>query len=345
MEYTRLGNTGLTVSRLAMGAMTFTSGDDTLEGIYKTNEDTAGAMVEAALDAGVNFFDTADAYASGQSEELLGRALGDHRPDVVIATKVGFRSGRALGEVGLSRDHIMRSIDRSLERLGVDTIDLYIAHTEDPYTPLDETLRALDDVVRTGKANYIGLSNWRPWRVAEAVARQRAEGLAEFSSVQMHYSAVGRDIEVSTIPMLERFGLGLTTWSPLAGGFLTGKYTPENLDDPNFRLSSFDLLPFDKERGFEVVEAMRSISEQRGCSIPQVAIGWLLAKEAVSSVLVGASTLSQLEDNLGAAETGLTSEEIAAIDELMPPAKPYPYWFVENLADEQMQEALSNRHR
>ena len=340
MQYTTLGNTGLVVSRLAFGAMTFTAGDRSLGAIYKTDAKAADALVGQALDAGINFFDTADAYASGQSERILGAALKSRRDEVVIATKVGFRTGTPLSQAGLSRRHILWSVDESLKRLGTDWIDAYIVHKEDPHTPLEETLVALDAVVRSGKVRYIGFSNWSAWKVAAALEIQKANGLAPFTHGQMHYSLLGRDVERDVVPMMQRYGLGLSVWSPLASGFLSGKYTRDNLGDPDNRYSGFDILPFDKEHGFKLVERMRAIADAHGASVAQVAIAWLLSKKAVTSVLLGASKPHQLQDNLGAADLALTAAEISALDAETVPAPVYPNWFIDNLADQPLAQAL-----
>ncbi|KSV94361.1 aldo/keto reductase [Sinorhizobium sp. GL28] len=340
MQYTTLGNTGLVVSRLAFGAMTFTAGDRSLGAVYKTDAEAADALVGQALDAGINFFDTADAYASGQSERILGETLRARRDEVVIATKVGFRTGAPLSQAGLSRRHILWSVDQSLKRLGTDWIDTYIVHKEDPHTPLEETLLALDAVVRSGKVRYIGFSNWSAWKVAAALEIQKANGLAPFTHGQMHYSLLGRDVERDVIPMMQRYGLGLTVWSPLASGFLSGKYTRENLGDPDNRYSGFDILPFDKEQGFKLVERMRGIADHHGASVAQVAIAWLLSKKAVTSVLLGASKPHQLKDNLGSADLVLTQAEISVLDAETVPAPVYPNWFIDNLVDQPMTQAL-----
>lgn len=341
MQYRMLGNTGLAVSRLAFGAMTFTAGDRSLGTVYKTGAATADALVGQALDAGINFFDTADAYASGGSEQILGKALQGRRAEVVLATKVGFRSGDALVRSGLSRRHILWSVEQSLRRLGTDWIDVYIAHREDPHTPLEETLEALDAVVRAGKVRYLGFSNWSAWKAAAALEWQRANGLAPFTHGQMHYSLLGRDVERDVIPMLQRYGAGMTVWSPLAAGFLSGKYTPGNLADPDHRYAGFDILPFDKAHGFEVVERMRVVAQAHGASVAQVAIAWLLARPAVTSVLLGASKPQQLADNLGAARLALAAEEIAALDAATPLAPIYPNWFAERMTDATLAEAVT----
>jgi aryl-alcohol dehydrogenase-like predicted oxidoreductase len=340
MQYAILGSTGLIVSRLAFGAMTFTQGNRDLGAIYKVGEADADALVGQALDAGVNFFDTADAYAGGESEFLLGRVLKQRRNDMVIATKVGFRTGPALTQAGLSRRHILWSVDQSLRRLGTDWIDVYIVHKEDPLTPLEETLTSLDAVVRSGKVRYLGFSNWSAWKAAAALEIQRANGLAPFTHGQMHYSLLGRDAERDVIPMMQRYGLGLTVWSPLASGFLTGKYTRENLSDPDNRYAGFDILPFDKEHGFQLVERIRAIAQRRGASVAQIAIAWLLGREAVTSVMLGATKPHQLADNLGAAGVKLSEAEMKELDEATPLAPVYPTWFIERLRDTTSDEAL-----
>jgi aryl-alcohol dehydrogenase-like predicted oxidoreductase len=341
MQYALLGNTGLTVSRLAFGAMTFTAGNKALGSVYKVGAELAGELVGRALDAGINFFDTADGYAGGESEELLGAALKSRRDEVVITTKVGFRTGPALTRAGLSRRHILWSVDQSLKRLGTDWIDVYVAHREDPYTPLEETLAALDAVVRAGKVRYLGFSNWSAWKAAAALEIQKANGLAPFTHGQMYYSLVGRDVERDIVPMMRRYGLGLTVWSPLASGFLSGKYTRQTLSDPSNRLSGFDILPFDKEEGFKLVERMRGIASAHGASVAQVAIAWLLARQAVTSVIIGSTRLSQLEDNLAAAAVALTAAEVAELDAATALTPVYPNFFTDNIArDRPVAEAL-----
>jgi aryl-alcohol dehydrogenase-like predicted oxidoreductase len=345
MKYASLGNTGLIVSRLAFGAMTFTAGNRDLGSVYKVGAALADELVGRSLDAGINFFDTADAYAGGESEAILGAALKPHRDRVVIATKVGFRSGTPLCQSGLSRRHILWSVDQSLKRLGTDWLDVYIVHREDPYTPLEETLSALDAVVRAGKVRYVGYSNWSAWKAAAAVEIQKSSGLAPFTHGQMYYSLLGRDVERDVIPMMQHYGLGLTVWSPLAAGFLSGKYTRETLSDPDNRISGFDLLPFDKDQGFKLVERMRAISAEHDASVAQVAIAWLLAKNAVTSVLVGATKHHQLDDNLAAVNLTLSEAEIAELDAATPFVPLYPNWLNDNLADRPIAQALAEGRR
>ncbi|NWK97861.1 aldo/keto reductase [Sphingobium lactosutens] len=340
MQYSTLGNSGLLVSRLAFGAMTFTRGNDDLAQVYKVGAELADQLVGRSLDAGVNFFDTADVYAGGESESLLGQALRSRRQDVVIATKVGGRTGDPLTQSGLSRRHILASVEDSLRRLGTDWIDVYIVHREDPLTPLEETLEALDSIVRAGKVRYLGFSNWSAWRVAAAMEIQRANGLARFCHGQVYYSLLGRDVERDMVPMAQRYGLGLTLWSPLAFGFLSGKYTPEMLTDPQTRVGSFNLLPFDRERGFTVLERLRDIASTHSASVAQVALAWLLARPAVTSLLIGATKVEQLDDNLGAASLSLSEEEIAVLDAATPLPPVYPHWYIERFVDEPALTAL-----
>jgi aryl-alcohol dehydrogenase-like predicted oxidoreductase len=254
------------------------------------------------------------------------------------------RSGPPLTQAGLSRRHILWSIDESLRRLNTDWIDLYIAHRDDPHTPLEETLAAMDAVVRAGKVRYLGFSNWPAWKVAAAMEMQKANGLAPFTHGQMYYSLVGRDVEHDVIPMMRHYGLGLTVWSPLAFGFLSGKYTRENLSDPGNRLSGFDILRFDKDKGFALVEQLRQIAKAHQASAAQIAIAWLLARNAVTSVLVGASKLHQLDDNLGAVDIELSDAELQELDGATQPTAVYPNWFLATVAaDRSAAEALQPR--
>jgi len=340
MQYGRLGNTGLIVSRLAFGNMTFGS-NSSLPGIAKVDLDSARAMIHRAFDAGVNFFDTADGYSDGEAERYLGQFLGEKRKEVVVATKVGFRSGRPITQAGLSRRHIFEACEASLIKLDTDWIDLYIVHRVDAYTPLEETLDALNDLVRAGKVRYLGFSNWPAWMAAMALTLQKERGWAQFTSGQMYYSLVGRDLEHEFVPFLRATGTGMTVWSPLAGGFLSGKYTPENLSsNKENRLAQFDFIPFDKEAGFKLIAQIAEIGKPHGASVAQVALAWLLTKPYVTSVIVGASKMAQLEDNLKAAELTLREPEIAALDAATAPRMTYPGWFTEKTTDTQHKETL-----
>jgi aryl-alcohol dehydrogenase-like predicted oxidoreductase len=338
MQYTRMGNTGLIVSRLSFGTMTFGTGN--LEAVYKVNEQDASTMVHRALDAGVNFFDTADAYASGQSEEILGRALGDKRKDVVISTKAGFRAGDALIHAGLSRRHLIEACEASLDRLDTDYIDLFHVHRTDPYTPLEETIEALEFLVQSGMVRYIGYSNWPAWMSAKAFQMQRERGWAHFASAQMYYSLVGRDIEHEIVPFMRDAGVGMMVWSPLAGGFLSGKYTRESRKEDDNRLSGFDFLPLDKEWGYSAMDKVNEIAQAHGATPAQVSLAWLLSKPYVSSVIIGASKIAQLDNNLGAIDLTLTADELNTLDEMTKPRPIYPNWFNETTMDEPLKQAL-----
>ncbi len=341
MQYARLGDTGLVVSRMAFGAMTFGSGEGAFGSVYKVDDAGADALVGRALEAGVNFFNTADAYAEGRSEEMLGRALGTRRRDFVIATKVGNRMGPALVRQGLSRHHLIGAAEDSLRRLGTDYIDVYLVHRVDPYTPLEETLGALEQLVASGKVRYTGFSNWPAWMAAKAVGIQRAHGWSPFRAAEMYYSLVGRDLEHDVVPFAVDAGVGIMVWSPLAGGFLSGKYTRQDPGGGGGRLTGFDFLPFDRERGYDLVERMREIGAGHGASPAQVALAWLLARPFVSSILVGASRVGQLDDNLHAATLALSAAEVAALDEMTAPPPVYPHWFVERIVDAPVRDALS----
>ena len=342
MQYTRLGDTGLLISRFALGAMTFgeAAAGTSLASVYKVDQRGANELVARALDAGVNFFNTADAYAEGRSEEMLCKALGSRRRDVVIATKVGNRMGDALIRQGLSRQHILDAAEESLRRLGTDYIDVYLVHRLDPYTPVEETLDALNDLVRAGKVRYVGFSNWPAWLAAKAVGLQRERGWTRFSAAEMMYSLVGRDLEHEIVPFAEDAGVGIMVWSPLAGGFLSGKYTRENPGGSGGRLTGFDIIPFDREKGYDLVERLREIGAHHGATVAQVALAWLLTRPFVSSVLVGASRMEQLDDNLGAARVKLEPDEVRAVDELTTPAAVYPGWFNPKVSDDKARGAL-----
>lgn len=326
MQYTQLGSTGLIVSRLALGGSTFTRGDKSLGAFYKVGPELADEMVGKALDAGVNYFDTADVYASGQSEELLGQALKPHRDKIVLSTKVGNRGAgnREVLHSGLSKRHVMWSVDQSLKRLGTDWIDFYNVHRTDPYTPLEEQLEALDSVVRAGKVRYIGYSNWPAWLAATAIQMQRANGLAQFSHGQMYYSLLGRDVERDTVAMMEHYGLGMAVWSPLAFGFLAGKYTRKDMEKDENRFSNTDWLNFDKDVAFDLLPVMQEVAAEAECSMAQLAVAWLLTRDKVDTVLLGATKTHQLEDNLGAIDVKLSDEQLARLNKATAIAPLYP---------------------
>jgi aryl-alcohol dehydrogenase-like predicted oxidoreductase len=339
MQFARLGNTGLVVSRLAFGNMTFGS-DSRFPAVAKVDLGSARAMIHRAFDAGVNFFDTADGYSDGQAEKYLGEFLGERRKEAVVATKVGFRSGKPITQAGLSRRHILEGCESSLKKLNTNWIDLYIVHKLDAYTPVEETLEALNDLVRSGKVRYIGFSNWPAWKAAAAITLQRERGWAQFTSGQMYYSLIGRDLEHEFVPFLRATGTGMTVWSPLAGGFLSGKYTGENLQAPENRLSGVNFIPFDKDWGFQIVEELRHIGRLHSATVAQIALAWLLAKPFVTSVIIGASKMSQLEDNLKSVDAQIREPELAKLDELTAPKPIYPNWFTEITVDPEHKRVL-----
>ncbi len=325
MKYRALGDTGVFVSELCLGAMTFGGRGQIWQAIGGLDENSADAIVGRALEGGINFIDTADVYSSGESEEMVGKALQGRRHEVVLATKGRGRMGTGPNEVGLSRLHIMEGVEASLKRLGTDYIDLYQIHRGDPFTAIEDTLRALDDLVRQGKVRYIGCSNLMTWQLMQAIGISRAEGLEHFKCTQSYYSLAGRELEREMIPLLEDQGLGLLVWSPLAGGFLTGKFTRDTTDAEG-RRASFDFPPIDKERAFDTIDVMRKIAEEHDASIAQVAIAWVLSKRAVTSVIIGARKLSQLEDNLGSVDLTLSEHELNALNEVSELALEYPAW-------------------
>ena len=340
MQYTRLGNTGLVVSRLAFGVMTFGQGQGTMASVSKTDEKTATDMIQRSLEAGVNFLDAADAYANGQSEAILGRALGTRRRDVIISTKIGFRTAEAITRAGASYGYLLSAVEACLRRLGTDYLDLLSIHKPDPFTPFEETLRALDNLVQRGLVRYVGYSNFSAWQAAKCVGIQQRQGYAPFVAAQMYYSLVGRDIEHETVPFLRDAGIGLVVWSPLASGFLSGKYTRENPTGNGGRIAGFDFLPTDHERGYALLDLMKKMAAAHRASVAQVALAWLLAKPYVSTVLLGASKMSQLEDNLGACELQLTADEMGQLDSATAPAPLYPQWFQEKTLDAKLKDAV-----
>jgi aryl-alcohol dehydrogenase-like predicted oxidoreductase len=324
MRYRVLGDTGVYVSELCLGAMTFGGGGQIWETIGGLGQAEVDALVARALEAGINFIDTANVYSAGVSETSVGRALYHRRHEVVLATKVRGRMSPGANDVGLSRLHIVREVEASLKRLDTDYIDLYQIHRADPVTNIEDTLRALDDLVTQGKVRYIGCSNLPAWQLMKALAISRAEGLERFKSTQSYYSLAGRQLEWDTIPLIEDQGLGLLVWSPLAGGFLSGKFTRDQTGEG--RRKTFDFPPVDREKGFDIVDVLARIAKEKDASVAQVALAWVLAQRAVTSVIIGARNLKQLDDNIGAVDVTLSAEELKALDEVskIPPA--YPLW-------------------
>jgi len=341
MQYNQLGHTGLVISRLGFGAMTFGSGTGPMSAVFKLGQQEANRLIGQCMDAGINYFNTADVYAAGQSEEILGRALGNRRKDVVISTKVAGRMGDALVHAGLSRRHVLESADDSLRRLGTDYIDVYLVHMTDPFTPIEETLDALAYLVRAGKVRYVGFSNWPAWLAAKAVGIQNARGYEPFRAAEVYYSLVGRELEHELAPFCVDAGVGITVWSPLAGGFLTGRYTRKDPVGAEGRMNVFSFLPFDRERGFDLVDHLKTAAADHQATPAQIALAWLLAKRHVSCVLIGASSDKQLADNIAAVNVRLSAEEVSHFDQMTAPAPIYPGWFEPLFADAKLREALS----
>jgi aryl-alcohol dehydrogenase-like predicted oxidoreductase len=325
MKYRKLGNTGLIVSEVALGTMQF-GGKMNMGNLGQ--EDTS-RMVKLALDKGINFIDTADVYSRGESEILVGNALRGVRQEIVLATKVRLPMSDNLNRSGAARVNILREVEGSLRRLQTDYIDLYQVHGWDSNTPLEETLRTLDDVVRQGKVRYIGLSNFMSWQAATAVMLQGRLGLEKYVTAQMYYSLVGRSLEYEFQSFAEYHNIGILVWSPLAGGFLSGKYSRANPAPAGTRFADAgSFVPFDKEMGYRVVEALKEVADRHDASPARTALSWVLGRPAVSSVIIAARTLSQLEDNVGAVDLRLSDEEVRLLDAASDPGIPYPKWMV-----------------
>lgn len=334
MRYNQLGNTGMFVSELCLGTMTFGAAGENAQWGLIASLDQKGVndIVGRSIAAGVNFFDTADVYSFGQSERLLGQSLRDlgvKRSDVVIATKVHGAMGQGPNERGSSRGHIMDSVEGSLERLQLDHIDLYQLHGTDTVTPIDETLRALDDLVASGKVRYVGVSNWAAWRIAKALGIAERKGFSRFETIQSYYSIAGRDLEREIVPLINEEKLGLMVWSPMAGGLLSGKYGPGPPGNGEGRRAAFNFPPVDEDRAWAAVAVMREIAQKHGVSVATVALGYVLAKPFVMSVIIGASRMEQLEQNLAAAEVKLDADDLARLDEVSALPAEYPGWMLE----------------
>lgn len=332
MKYRQLGRTGLFVSEICLGTMTIGGGRGRWAAIGALEQDASDALIARALAGGVNFIDTADVYSEGNSETLLGQSLmnlGVKRSDVVIATKVFGEVGPGPNDRGASRGHIMDGVRRSLERLKLDYIDLYQIHGNDSVTPVEETVRALDDLVREGLVRYVGVSNWAAWKIMKAIGIAEKSNFARFESLQAYYSIAGRDLERELVPMMNDQKLGLLVWSPLAGGLLSGKFGPGSNGPDGARRTVFDFPPVDRTKAWACVDAMREPAEKRGVSVARIALAYVLAKPFVTSVIIGAKTVDQLEDNLAAATLELTSAEIGALDAVSALSREYPGWMFE----------------
>ena len=331
MQYKTLGDTGLLVSTICFGTMTFSGGTGMFQKIGQVDQTGADKLVKGCIDAGVNFFDTADVYSEGESEKMLGQSLKNlniARKDVVIATKVFGRVGPGRNDVGASRGHIMDAVEASLKRLGTDHIDLYQIHGNDSITPIEETLRALDTLVQQGKVRYIGCSNWEAWKLSRAITMSELKGLAKFDTLQAYYSIAGRELEREFVPMFKHTKTGLLVWSPLAGGLLSGKFTRENQKPEDSRRTEFDFPYVDKERAWQIVDVMKPIAEAHGCSVARVALAWVLQQAFVTSVIIGAKRMDQLTDNLAAVDVTFTEDELKKLSDVSKLPLEYPGWML-----------------
>ena len=335
MHYNTLGNTGVLVSELCLGAMTF-GGKGFWTNIGRLPQEEVTNLVKIAIDNGINFIDTANVYSEGLSEILLGKALKDlgiDRQNVFIATKVRGRMGEGVNQVGLSRLHIQYSVDESLQRLGLDHIDLLYIHGVDPITSLEETMRGLDAVVKSGKVRYLGISNHPAWMVVKANAIAEKRGWNKFVALQNYYSIAGRDIEREIVPMAISENLGIMPWSPLAGGFLSGKFTRAGLKAGNSRRDEFDFPPVNKEKAYDIIEVMQEIASAHNTSVATVALAWMLRKKGVTSIIIGAKKEKQLHENIASASLILTADEMSRLDAISELSKEYPGWMIERQAD------------
>ena len=328
MKYRLLGRTGVLVSELCLGTMTF-GGKGFWEVIGSQGQDLVNDLVARALDAGINFIDTANVYSFGESETLLGKALqGRARDSYVLATKVRGRMNVDVNALGLSRYHILASVEDSLKRLGTDHIDLYQIHGFDAVTPLEETLRALDDLVRQGKVRYIGASNLAGWQLMKALGLSNQHGLARFESIQSYYTIAGRDLEREIVPVVQDQQVGVLVWSPLAGGLLSGKYNRDGSGPAGSRRVSFDFPPVNKERAFDILDVVRIVAGELNATVPQIALAWLLHQPAVTSVIIGAKSVEQLQDNIGAVQIRLDADQLKRLDDASRLPAEYPQWMI-----------------
>jgi aryl-alcohol dehydrogenase-like predicted oxidoreductase len=332
MKYNFLGNTGLLVSELCFGTMTFGGNGGIWEAVGKVQQKEANDLIKASVDSGINFIDTANVYSQGLSETILGQAIIDlklDRNELVIATKVRGQMGQGKNNVGLSRYHIFHSVDESLKRLQLDHIDVLYIHGVDKRTPVEEIMRSLNDIVLTGKVRYIAVCNWPAWMV------MKAQGIAEkycwnkFVGLQYYYSLAGRDVEREVLPMAADQNLAVMPWSPLAGGFLSGKYTRESESVEGSRRTTFDFPPVNKDKAYDIIDVIAEIGKQHQTSAARVALAWVRQQPGVTSTIIGAKTVEQLQDNIKSTELQLSADELKRIDEVSALTKEYPGWMVE----------------
>jgi len=330
MKYKLLGSTGLKVSELCLGTMTF-GGKGWAKMVGSLDQQAVDKIMKRSIDAGINFIDTANVYSEGLAEELTGKSirnLGLKRDDLVVATKVRGQMGEGPNDSGLTRKHILTQVDASLKRLATDYIDLYQIHSFDPLTPWQETLWTLDDLVKSGKVRYIGASNLAAWQLMKALDFSNYTRVEAFASLQAYYTIAGRDLEREMIPLLKDQRLGLLVWSPLAGGLLSGKYRRGEEKGATGRRSGFDFPPVDKERAFNIIDVLHPMAESRKASVARLALAWLLQQEVVTSVIIGANKMEQLEDNLASVDITFTPDELKRLDEVSQLPPEYPGWML-----------------
>lgn len=333
MKYNLLGNTGLKVSELCLGTMTF-GGKGMWTSIGTLDQQAVDDIVKRSVEAGINFIDTANIYSEGLSEQMTGQAirnLGLNRDSLVIATKVRGKMGDGPNDIGLTRKHIFSQVDASLKRLQMDYIDLYQIHAYDSLTPLEETIEALDDLVKAGKIRYTGASNLAAWQLMKALSYSKYNKLAKFVSLQAYYTIAGRDLEREIIPLLKDQQTGLMVWSPLAGGLLSGKYTRKGETDENGRRASFDFPPVNRERVYDVVDVLHVMAKEKNTTVAQLALAWLLHQQAVTTVIIGAKKMEQLDDNLKATTVKFTAEELQQLNDISKLPAEYPGWMLERM--------------
>ncbi|MFC3284495.1 aldo/keto reductase [Litchfieldella rifensis] len=349
MRYRKFGNTGLFVSELCLGTMTFGGEGELWSQIGDLQQNDAERLIGRALDAGINFIDTADVYSEGLSESITGQALKNlkvPRDDLVVATKVfGETGSQGVNSRGNSRYHIMDGVKASLKRLQLDHIDLYQIHGFDPATPIEETVRALDNLVQQGHVRYVGVSNWAAWQIMKALGIAERHGLARFESLQAYYTLAGRDLEREIIPMLQSENLGLMVWSPLAGGLLSGKYGRDTQAEEGSRRTTFDFPPVEVERAYDCIDVMRGIAEAHDVSVAQIALAWLLHQPAVTSVIVGAKRVDQLDDNIAATQVELSDAELTELETVSALPPEYPGWMFERQGEHRREQLAQSRKR
>ncbi len=331
MRYNKLGSTGLFVSELCFGTMTF-GGSGLYGSIGSVQQAEADDLLARAFEAGINFLDTADTYSGGDSERITGQALKNlatRRDEVIVATKVFGNVGPGPNAQGSSRSHILDGAKASLARLQLDYVDLYQLHGFDPATPIEETLEALNDLVRQGLVRYIGVSNWAAWQIAKAVGISTLHGWTKFASLQAYYSLAARDLEREVVPMLKSEGLGLLVWSPLSGGLLSGRYKRDQQKHEGSRRSAIPFPPVDMDRAYNVIDALTEIAGQKHVSVAQLAVAWLLRQPNVTSVLLGTKRMEQLNDNLGAVDVIFTDDELQRLDQVSKLPIEYPGWMLD----------------